>query len=474
MQTLKMPVEFRKQSYSKIKKSLLAKGQVFEDPEFPATSKSLYYSKVCNDIEWMRPRSLYLLEFSSLPFPLHHWLSRCIYRKIFSTLLPSPPLLESVIPDAKSQEFGDKNPYAGIFRFNFWRFGQTVEVVVDDRLPTRNGKLVFIHSAKKNEFWSCLLEKAYAKLFGDYETLATGHTSDALVDFTGWLGLYPVLVSKLLKLVIPVANLFTSSSFMSGFQGSTIGSKGPHGLLIGQGYNITMVKTIEVKKSFQATIGAQSLQLLRMYNPWIGNEYTGPWSDKSKEWKSVAVHEWAKMGVKFEKEGEFWISFQEWIKYFTDVNVCHFVNTSYFTLKKSWTETIWFSEWSSAGRNGGNDWNSLFFLSNPQYLFDITTEEPDQVMVSLEQRDVTEGRVAVGEKKNTIGFYIMKVEANRKYRIHVKGEQIYKSQFLTSRNVFGSCNLPKGRYVIIPCCASTKDTGQFMLRLYTFNKPSGK
>ncbi|GFN96037.1 calpain-5 [Plakobranchus ocellatus] len=180
------------------------------------------------------------------------------------------------------------------------------------------------------------------------------------------------------------------------------------------------------------------------------------------------------MGVKFDKEGEFWMSFEEWTKNFTDVDICHFVNTSFFTLKKSWTETICFSKWSSAGRNGGNNWDSLSFLSNPQYMFDITTETPDTIMVSLEQRDVTEGRVAVGHEKNTIGFYIMKVERNRQYRIHVKGEQMFKSQFLKSRNVFGTCALPKGRYVIIPCCANASAVGDFMLRLYTSNKTAGR
>ena len=77
-----------------------------------------------------------------------------------AVLTDAKELFYAVCPQDQSFDPGN---YCGMFRFNFWRFGEWVEVIVDDYLPTYNGKLYYARSSDPDEFWSALMEKAYAK-----------------------------------------------------------------------------------------------------------------------------------------------------------------------------------------------------------------------------------------------------------------------------------------------------------------------
>ena len=63
--------------------------------------------------------------------------------------------------------------------------GIRTAVVIDDRLPTEDGQLIFGKYTAGNEIWVSLLEKAYAKVAGGYHDIQRCLPSDVLSFFTG-------------------------------------------------------------------------------------------------------------------------------------------------------------------------------------------------------------------------------------------------------------------------------------------------
>ncbi|NXQ17840.1 CAN9 protein, partial [Peucedramus taeniatus] len=129
----------------------------------------------------------------------------------------------------------------------FWQH-EWLDVVIGDQLPTFKGRLVFLHSAELNEFWSALLEKAYAKLNGSYESLKGGSTIEALEDFTGGIGemydvkvapdnFYEILEKALKRCSMVGCSIDTSSAAKSE-------ARTPFGLVKGRAYSMNGIEEV--------------------------------------------------------------------------------------------------------------------------------------------------------------------------------------------------------------------------------------
>lgn len=96
-------------------------------------------------------------------------------------------------------------------------------------------------------------------------------------------------------------------------------------------------------------------------------------------WKMscVIVALWVNSSVYFQINHDFpgvlWnrMTFEDWCKNFTDVDICRIVNTSYFSIHKTWETKMLHGAWAKnseplLNRCGGCFDNTETFLQNPQ------------------------------------------------------------------------------------------------------------
>ncbi|XP_068107214.1 calpain-6 isoform X2 [Hyperolius riggenbachi] len=481
-----------RQNFLELKEECVKAGRLFEDPEFPACNESLFYSKdPSHGTEWKRPGELcddpYLFVDGISHHDLHQGkLGNCWFVAACSCLSLHKSLWRKVIPKWEEQEWDPKRPhkYTGIFLFRFWCLGDWVDVVIDDRLPSADGSLLYCHSQVKNEFWCALLEKAYAKLSGSYEALDGGNTADAIVDFTGAVAEGIDLTDdKYRGNIAAQTNLFEEllkvhrrgglicchlkASSTSDREGVTA-----LGLVKRHAYSVTNIRRVALGEKTLCFGKITKLFLVRMRNPWGMREWRGAWSDESEEWKQVSKSEKAKLGLITQNDGEFWMTFEDWCQNFTNVDVCRVINTSHFSQHKTWEKGESLGQWTKndnplLNRSGGCFNNISTFFQNPQYIFEVSKEK-DEVLVSLHQ--AAPRRRRSGRRDNfIIGFEILKVEQNRECRIHkMQGqEKVTTSVYAMVRSIFLRKVLDKGRYVIIPTTFHPDISCGFSLRIFT-------
>ncbi|CAG2100227.1 unnamed protein product [Medioppia subpectinata] len=493
------------QDFYEIRDKCLRDGVLFEDDAFPANDSSFYFAagKGRRSFQWLRPSQLsskpmFISDGAQRFDVMQGELGNCWLLAAVANLTLNEKLFHRVVPHDQTFEAPE---YAGIFHFRFWQYGHWVDVVIDDKLPTIDGHLMLMHSKDRHEFWSALIEKAYAKLHGSYEALKGGTTSEAMEDFTGGLTENFELQSNecppnLLNIMLKA---FERSSFLGcsieALDSSQMEAEMSNGLIRGHAYSVTAIKLVQLSTSKVKG----KIPLIRVRNPW-GNEaeWKGAWSDKSREWTVVPEREKQLLGLTFDADGEFWISFTDFKNNFTRLEIC---NLSPDSLgednKRHWEVSYFEGSWVRGISAGGCRNHLQTFHLNPQYLITLVDHDEDDdedtctCVVALMQKNHRLKR-KMGSDSLTVGFAIYEVKEG-----HTDGGPKYESKFernscqqllsteyfkynqsvarsptfVNLREVSGRFRLKPGKYCIIPSSFDPGEEGEFLIRFYTEKAP---
>ncbi|XP_056616479.1 calpain 2, (m/II) large subunit a [Triplophysa dalaica] len=477
-------VKYLNQNFESLRSECQSRGQLFCDPTFPTAPESLGFNELgprsskTRGIQWKRPGELtsnpeFIVGGATRTDICQGSLGDCWLLAAIASLTLNEDVLTRVVPS--NQGFGQD--YAGIFHFQFWQFGEWVDVVVDDRLPSRDGELLFVHSATGSEFWSALLEKAYAKLNGCYEALSGGSTTEGFEDFTGGIAeMYelksapPNLFQIIRKALDSGALLGCSIDITSAADSEAITNQK---LVKGHAYSLTGAIEVNYK--------GRKEKLVRVRNPWGQVEWTGAWSDNSSEWNAVSPseHEIVKS-----EDGEFWMSFSDFVRHYSRIEICTLTpDTLTSDAVKHWSTSKFDGTWRRGSTAGGCRNHPYTFWMNPQFKIKLEEEDDDpddnevgcSVVIGLIQKNQRKLRKA-GEDMHTIGYAIYEVPPQFRGQKEVHLDKNYflshaqkarSETFSNLREISTRFKLPPGEYLIVPSTFEPHKNGDFCVRVFS-------
>ncbi|KAM3127865.1 hypothetical protein pb186bvf_020018, partial [Paramecium bursaria] len=248
-------------------------------------------------------------------------LGDCFLLGAISALAEQPDFIENIFITQQYQPNG---------LYGLWMVhdGQLRQVVVDDYIPcSQKGGPIFSKN-QENELWVLLIEKAYAKLYGSYQSLELGgDPADALYELTGAPSLRfnkavkdqdytPSNCAEFILQNLQKKFILTASSF---YDNKGDAYQNINNIAAGHCYSILDCQVVINKQNKMET-------LIKMRNPWGQGEWNGDWSDKSHLWTPQLRKQ---LNVQIRDDGIFWINSTDFTDNYESIIACQ-INPNYF------------------------------------------------------------------------------------------------------------------------------------------------
>ncbi|XP_014031321.2 calpain-9 [Salmo salar] len=460
-------------TFEQLRQECLQKKKLFEDPDFPACDSSLYYSQsVPINFEWKRPGQLcenpeFIVGGADRTDICQGELGDCWLLAAIASLTLHKETLARVVPNDQ----GFDRSYAGIFHFQFWQHNKWLDVVVDDRLPAVRNRLVLLHSASNNEFWSALLEKAYAKLNGSYESLKGGSTLEAMEDFTGGVGETYETKSAPTDLFNIMKKAYDRGSMMGCSIDITSSAESEaqtaSGLVKGHAYSITGLEEVNYR--------GKKVKLIRIRNPWGQVEWNGAWSDESREWNVIDSSEKKRILQNSMDDGEFWMEFEDFKANYDKIEICNLTPDSLMDdTKRKWEVNMFEGNWIRGSTAGGCRNFIDTFWTNPQFKLTLLHADDNNdkcsVVIALMQKNRRALRKE-GLDLQTIGFALYEAPADEDHLgkdfFRYNGSKARSKTYINVREISERFTLPPGKYLLVPTTFQPHNEADFLIRIFS-------
>nr|XP_027200783.1 calpain-5-like [Dermatophagoides pteronyssinus] len=489
---------FGNQSFRRLAKRSADIGLTFVDDQFKQNDRQIYQTSAfrsrfnISKAVWKRPKQLlHENDFNFEPTLLP--MIKTEHNHLFVGHSPNPWLVAAALSisqhrslfdqliNVDEQNFRDH----GIVRFTIWQLGVWHKIVIDDRLPSIDSEPIFTRPIWSNSsWWLPLLEKAYAKLFGSYESMITnGSLHSALIDFTGGGSVETIDLSS-----------YHSDSGHSGHHHSNSNSDHSLWSLIShefQSKSLLILKTKEFKPIGSAPFGLVSNRyylirnikkpmgtLKRLLSSKSSTTTTKSSSDHQQDNLPLLITNTIADGVKNSKSTttlslnskkglqEFWILLNNVPNLFDTLTICR----PYQYRKDSIHQLIVNKSFKVGVGGDSSSLQFRFDVHRPMSSSSATNHHHHHSSTVVESDDQDSNHQPNHDEhlhinfnliqKNSpiipIGFRLYSIEMNRKFKVHQFSSLPLIKQIdpIQSRNLITKISIPliNGRYLLVPIC----------------------